>query len=189
MGQQQVGERVGFVAGESPWCLVSGPEHETFLLVVVVVVAPPVVEAAAALGWHVVGVLVESVEVPLAHERAVVTSLPEGRGEGGNGRIEPLRDLHHAALVRVEPGQEGSTERRAPRGAGHREVEANSPSRQAVDVRSLDVGIAAVAQGLRPMRIAEHPDDVHLPARTELKMPVHPSIIRRGEPAGNPLLF
>ena len=128
VAKEQVGEGVGLVAGESARCLLPSPVDEALLLVVVVVVAHPVVEAAAARGRHVVGVLVEAVEMPLAHEGGVVTRLSEGLGDGGNGRIEPLRDPYHAALVRVKPGKARSGGRR---GTGSTTVRRPPPNRSA----------------------------------------------------------
>ena len=154
---QQVAERVGHVAGQAPRPLAAGAVHVVLVLVVGGLVADPVAEATAPPGRHVVVGIVGAVQVPLADVGGVVAGAVERSGHGGIGGRQPDAVGDHPGLVRIAAAEQRAAERRAPRRAGDRTVEAHALAPEVIEVGGGDVGIAAVAGGLGAVLVAEDP--------------------------------
>ena len=181
MLDQQVAPGIGLVAGKPHRRLAVGAERVALVLVVGGVVAHPVVKAAAPLRGHVVVAVVGAVQVPLADVGGVVARSVEGVRHGGHLRRQRTAVGHHAALMRVAPGQQRAAERRAPRRPGHRAVEAHPLARQIVDVGREYVAVAPVAGGVGAMLVAEDPHHVGPPRvvqRQPLTHAAHPATHR-----------
>ena len=177
MGDQQVAEGVGLVAGQPHGRLAVGAVHVALVLVVVVLVAHPVAEPAAPLRRHVMGGVVAAVQVPLADVGGVVAGGLERMRDGGDVRGQGGGRAGGSGLMRVAAGQQRAAKRGAPRRAGDRGVEAHPLARKIVDVGREYVRVAAVAGGVRAVLVAEHPQHVGRARRAQCQPVAH----RRGQ--------
>ncbi len=166
VGDGEVGQRVGLVAGQA---IVERPLPRATVdpripLAVVVLVAGPRVEVATPLRRHDVHgappvTLVPAVEVPLAEVGGLVAGPFE---DGGDGRLAGRQGIFVArhALMRVAAGQQRAAVGGAEGRAGDRGGADQPLGRQPVEVRRVQVRVAHVPLGLRPVLVAEDPEDI-----------------------------
>ena len=177
---EQIGQCVGLVSGELTQrglgTVLPVPMHVAVEVGAVVLVPDPGAEAAPPLLRHAVQVralrhvigLPKTIQMPLAEVRGVVARCAHDPGDRGQRRIQPLGGLN-AALVAVEPGVQGSSERRAPRAVRHRPGKGDAIGGQPVQVRRDGIRVAHVPLGLTAVQVSVDPDDVG-------SAPVHRSI-------------
>ena len=170
---QHVAEGIGHVAAQPPRPLAAGAVDVVLVLVVGGLVADPVAKAAAPLRRDVVVGVVGAVQMPLSDIGGVVAGDVERGGHGGRGGRQPDAVGHHAGLVRVAATEQRAAERRAPRRAGHRAVEAHALAPEVVEVGRGDVGIAPLAGGLGTMLVAKDPQHVGSPQRRQRHWVIH----------------
>jgi len=102
---QEIGERIGFVALEAESILGAGSVNFGVVLGVPIFVTEPVVESAPLAGGNP-DHLVASPEVPLSEVSRVITRIAERGRDGRSFRVEFAGRAGDSILVRVLAGQE-----------------------------------------------------------------------------------
>ena len=101
--------------------------------------------------------------MPLADVGGVIAGVVERGGHGGQFGRQTDAVGHHSGLVGIAAAQQRAAERRAPRRAGHRAIEAHALAAEVVEVGGGNVGVAAVAGGLGAVLVAKDPQHVGPP--------------------------
>lgn len=163
---KEVGEGVGFIAGHLAMKggVTFAAVNPTVVLGEVVLVGAPVTESPASLGWDDVAVdrgvaFVQSVKVPFAEVGGVVAVIVEGRGDGGQGRVEGAL-VSGDGVVWIASADEGTAEGAAEGRAGDCLLKENTFAGELIEMRGANVGVATKAEGLGAMLIAKDPDEV-----------------------------